>query len=59
MRHHQPLNEDSLKSNDLVDLVDRLFEVDNYKWILPSELSDDYNLHYLQREILDDYLRRK
>lgn len=37
MRHHQPLNEDSLKSNDLVDLVDRLFEVDNYK----SKMGDD------------------
>lgn len=31
------INEDSLKSNDLVDLVDKVFEIDNYK----SKMGDD------------------
>lgn len=35
--HHQPLNEESLLANDLVNLVDRVFEVDNYK----SKMGDD------------------
>ncbi len=34
---HQPLNEDSLKANDLINLVNRVFEVDNYK----SKMGDD------------------
>ena len=35
--HHQPLNETSLLANDLVNLVNRVFEVDNYK----SKMGDD------------------
>lgn len=35
--HHQPLNEESLLANDLVNLVNRVFEVDNYK----SKMGDD------------------
>jgi len=35
--HHQPLNEESLLANDLINLVDRVFEVDNYK----SKMGDD------------------
>lgn len=34
---HQPLNETSLLANDLVNLVNRVFEVDNYK----SKMGDD------------------
>jgi len=34
---HQPLNEESLLANDLVNLVNRVFEVDNYK----SKMGDD------------------
>ncbi len=34
---NQSLNEDSLKANDLIHLVDRVFEVDNYK----SKMGDD------------------
>jgi hypothetical protein len=34
---HQQLNEDSLKANDLVNLVDRIFEVDNFR----SKMGDD------------------
>lgn len=34
---HQPLNEDSLKAGDLIHLVNRVFEVDNYK----SKMGDD------------------
>lgn len=34
---HQPLNEDSLKAGDLIYLVDRIFEVDNFK----SKMGDD------------------
>jgi hypothetical protein len=34
---HQQLNEDSLQANDLIHLVDRIFEVDNYK----SKMGDD------------------
>ena len=38
--HHQPLNEDSLKADDLKNLVDRVFEVDNYK----SKMGDDQDV---------------
>lgn len=34
---HQQLNEDSLNANDLVHLVDRIFEVDNFR----SKMGDD------------------
>ena len=34
---HQQLNEDSLKANDLIHLVDRIFEVDNFR----SKMGDD------------------
>lgn len=34
---HQQLNEDSLQANDLIYLVDKIFEVDNYK----SKMGDD------------------
>jgi hypothetical protein len=34
---HQPLNEDSLKAGDLIHLVNKIFEIDNFK----SKMGDD------------------
>ncbi len=55
--HHQPLNEESLLANDLINLVDRVFEVDNYK----SKMGDDEDVVVLSftvenREPAEDFV---